>query len=301
MKPRKSVPLVFYALAVVAGLSATHFTRPARAQETTIAALAKDTHFHGLAVDANNASRLYLATHHGLYVVNLDGTARRISRTTDDFMGFQVHPTNRSIMFASGHPRRGGNLGFIKSTDGGRSWTKLSDGLGGPVDFHQMDVSKANPDVVYGVFRGLQVSKDGGRSWQPAAPAPQGLIGLAASSQHVDTIYAATQTGLFRSTDGGRKWGVATLFKRPTTMVHVTRSGVVYAFVVGIGLIRAPEKFLQWQVVSDQFEDGYLLHFAAHPGDRLQLFAVTISPRTRLPAVIASKDGGKTWARLGGR
>ena len=43
----------------------------------SIAALAKDTHFHGIAVDPADSSRVYLATHHGLYVMGHDGRAQR--------------------------------------------------------------------------------------------------------------------------------------------------------------------------------------------------------------------------------
>jgi hypothetical protein len=45
-------------------------------------------------------------------------------------MGFTPHPTNPSILYASGHPAGGGNLGFIASEDGGRSWSQAKDGAG---------------------------------------------------------------------------------------------------------------------------------------------------------------------------
>ena len=273
--------------------------RPASAAETTVAALAKETHFHGIAVDAKDASRIYLATHHGLFLVRPDGRAERISRTRDDFMGFTPHPSDPSVLFASGHPAGGGNLGFITSTDGGVSWRKLSDGLGGPVDFHNMDVSAADPQVIYGTYRDLQKSTDGGRSWTRVGPPPDGLIALAASSRNSDTLYAATQRGLLRSADGGKSWSAAHLLQRPATTVHVTRDGTVYAFLVGTGLIRAAEKDLGWQVVGNGFAGAYVLHLAVAPGDDRRVYAVTFDPETRGQGVLASGDGGKSWTTLG--
>src|SRR3546814_10407020 len=93
-------------------------------------------------------------------------------------MGFTPHPADPEVLYASGHPAGGGNLGFIVSRDGGQSWAKLSDGAGGPVDFHQMDISKADPQVIYGVFVELQKSTDGGQSWSRVGPAPEAIIGL---------------------------------------------------------------------------------------------------------------------------
>jgi len=289
-------------LAVAVAVTAGSFGSPSSfAATTTVSALAKETHFHGIAVDPADSSRVYLATHNGLYVVAPDGSADAISDAADDFMGFTAHPTDPATLFASGHPASGGNTGFIASTDGGRSWTKLSDGIGGPVDFHQMDVSKADPTVVYGVQGGVQRSGDGGRTWTKMGPAPDGLISLAASGKDADTLYAATKGGLLRSTDAGRSWQLAHIIKRPATMVHVARHGGVYAFVVGTGLIRTTDGDVNWRPVSTAFGDDFLLHLAADPTDDSKLYAITLSAQTRAQSVLASSDGGKTWAPLGAK
>ncbi|MBI2030127.1 exo-alpha-sialidase, partial [Candidatus Kaiserbacteria bacterium] len=43
----------------------------------------------------------------------------RVGKSRDDYMGFSPHPTEADVFFTSGHPSRGGNLGFQKSDDGG--------------------------------------------------------------------------------------------------------------------------------------------------------------------------------------
>src|SRR5918996_5005201 len=111
-----SVPLAL-SVAAAGGLLTTCF--PAEAA-TTVYELAQVTHFHGLAVDATDSSRLYLATHDGLFVVEPDGTAHPVSEMRDDLTGFTPHPKKPSIFYASGHPAGGGNLGVITSTDGGK-------------------------------------------------------------------------------------------------------------------------------------------------------------------------------------
>ena len=264
------------------------------AAATTVTALAKETHFHGIAVDPSDSSRVYLATHNGLYAIAPDGSADKISTTTDDFMGFTPHPADPAILYASGHPAGGGNLGFIASTDSGRTWRQLSPGLNGPVDFHQLAVSKADPNVIYGAFRGLQISRDGGESWRVAAPAPDGLIALAASSVDADRLYAATKGGLLYSTDAGKTWQPAHLRRSAATMVYTGYDNDVYAFMIGVGLVRTREPALRWELVNDRFGEHYVLHLAVDPAAPQRLYAVTSAP-----AVIASHDGGARWAPLG--
>jgi photosystem II stability/assembly factor-like uncharacterized protein len=292
------VPLAI-GLAAGGGLLVTCF--PAEAA-TTVYELAQVTHFHGLAVDAADSSRLYLATHDGLFIVEPDdGTAHPLSEIRHDLMGFTPHPRNPSILYASGHPAGGGNLGFIASEDGGRSWSQLSVGVGGPVDFHQMDVSPADPKTIYGAYGGnLQISRDGGQEWEVVGPAPQGLIDLAASAKDPSTLYAAAQVGLLKSEDGGRTWQDAYWLRQPATMVHVAPGGAVYAFVVGIGLIETAEPKLSWQSVSEHgFGRNYVLHLAVDPASHNKLYAITINPQEKVQAVLASTDAGKTWAPLG--
>ena len=274
-------------------------SRAFSAGETTVTSLAQKTHFHGIAVDPGDPSRLYLATHHGLFRVGPDGKARRISKTGDDFMGFTPHPTDASILYASGHPAGGGNLGFIASRNGGKSWTRISTGVRGPVDFHQMDVSRVDPKVIYGVHGGLQVSNDGGRSWRIAGPTPKGLIDLAASAKDVNVLYAATGGGLLKSIDAGRSWQYTYGLRRPVTMVQTTSRGDVYAFVVGTGLIRTMEPGASWRTIGGSLGKNYILHLAVDPTDDSNLYAVTLSPQTRRHAVLASGDGGRSWSPLG--
>ncbi len=279
-------------LAAAAGVSVR--TVAAGTDSIALTDLAAKTHFHGIAVDLKDSSRLYLATHHGFYVVSPDGLATRLSDDQNDYMGFTPHPANPEVFFASGHPARGGNTGFIVSENGGRTWRQLSKGAGGPVDFHQMDVSRSDPNVIYGVYGGLQVSLDGGRSWTMRGDVPPRLFDLSVSGNNPDHLYAATQGGLLLSKNGGENWQPAHYNLSPATLVQTTADGHVYAFIIGLGLLRSPDGSLKWNFVSRDFGDRYLLHLAADPSDSNVLYVVTNEGE-----ILESSNAGNTWVPLG--
>ncbi|MFC5507614.1 F510_1955 family glycosylhydrolase [Bosea massiliensis] len=259
----------------------------------SVTSLRATTHIHGLAVDREDPSRVLIATHHGLFKAGQDGQAERVS-AVQDFMGFNPHPSDPKTLYASGHPARGGNLGFIASSDGGRTWTQVSAGVNGPVDFHQMTVSRADPKTIYGSYRGLQVSRDAGTTWTIVGPTPEKLIDLAASAKDASTLYAATETGLFMSSDGGKSWRPL-LEGAPVSLVEVAPDGALYAFVVGRGLMRSAEEPPRFTAAGGGFGEGYLLHLAIDPQNPNRLYGATARGE-----VLTSSDQGRTWSSFGG-
>lgn len=256
-------------------------------------ALSEISHIHGISFDIANPGNLLLATHYGIYRARPDGFADVVSEDANDYMGFSMDPSDGGRLLASGHPRQGGNLGLIASKDGGITWTAISDGVGGPVDFHAMSISPANSDVIYGLHKGIQVSIDGGTTWSIAGAGPGQVIDLAASPIDARTVYAATVTGLMRSIDGAASWSLVSPAGRAATMVEATTDGSVYVFFDGAGLYRL-SKLGNWQELATTFGESHLLHIAADPEDAAHLVATTGES-----AVVESLDGGRTWTRFG--
>lgn len=259
------------------------------AQETVpVAAFVGQTHVHGLAFDLSDPNYIFVATHHGLFRAGTDGMAEQIS-IVQDFMGFAPHPTDPSLLFASGHPAAGGNLGFIISVDGGRNWTQRALGVGGPVDFHQLAVSPVDPNVIFGTFGGLQSSDDGGRTWNSAGRLPPQPVDLATSLVSTEHLFVAAQGGLYLSTNAGANWRPL-IRDVPVSLVEVAPDGSVYAFVLGQGLLRAPDESSEFSAIGSSWLEPYLFHLAINPTDPTHLFAATASGR-----IVESTDGGTTW------
>lgn len=255
------------------------------------------SHAHGIAVDVTDPKKVYIATHQGLYLLSDDKDLYQIGKTRDDLMGFAPHPTEKQTFFSSGHPSRGGNAGFQKTTDGGISWTRVSDGLGGRVDFHAMTVSQVNPSLIYGFSGGkLQRSTDTGRSWEYAkgAIAP---ISLSSDQKDENTLYATTQNGLWTSKDRGETWqslssqlegGAVSVFVIDPTSAYT----LTFSEKIG-GMGRSTDGGITWQRVEEVFSNEVVLHIAFSQSQVGIVYALT-----NKSSIYKSTDSGATWTKV---
>ncbi|MDF0682510.1 MAG: hypothetical protein P0116_16250 [Candidatus Nitrosocosmicus sp.] len=96
----------------------------------------------------NNDGSLYLATHNGLFKKDKGNNVTNSGwvesgNDKSDLMGFTINPTKEGVMYSSGHPQTGGNLGFRISNDYGVTWQQVSNVTTPvPIDFHTITVLK---------------------------------------------------------------------------------------------------------------------------------------------------------------
>ncbi|MES2645602.1 MAG: glycosyl hydrolase [Bacteroidota bacterium] len=156
--------------------------------------LTKSEHIGRIVVDPNNSDIVYVAAYGPLWN---SGGERGIYKTTDggktwksilsvsEHTGFnEIHidPRHSNILYATAHQRQrkvftyiggGPESALYKSTDGGNTWNKVTNGLPSGVDLGRIGlaVSPVNPDYVYAIIEaadskgGVFLSKDRGASW----------------------------------------------------------------------------------------------------------------------------------------
>ncbi|MET3949214.1 F510_1955 family glycosylhydrolase [Arthrobacter sp. UYEF36] len=187
-----------------------------------------DAHVHGLSV-SSTTGQVLLATHDGLFDVTNQPAAK--IGPTNDLMGF-TGGTDHGVLYASGHPGQGSDLanplGLIKSTDGGKTWEKLS--RQGESDFHALTATKSG---IVGFDGALRTSPDG-KTWNSVAAdfVPAALAGNPTS----DTVLATTPQGIRRSTDGGKTWSTVSAapvvqfaaFASPAEAVGIEPDGTIH-------------------------------------------------------------------------
>lgn len=260
-------------------------------------------HLHGLAYDHVD-EQLYLATHHGLFVLKNDADLYLVGDSTDDFMGFTMHPETPEILYRSGHPRGGGNLGVERSEDGGFTWSQIFTGVNNEtVDFHMMTISDAAPEVLIGMYHGkLYVTEDAGESWRIAAgsglPAEGSCWGapcLATDSDDPMAVFAGTNEGLFLSRDLGETWQQHAPAVILGVTAHPAEASVLYGYSRD-GIVRSTDRGETWTKSADGDSvgsDDAVFGFAVNRAAPDILYAGTTQNR-----VLKSADGGDTWTEI---
>lgn len=132
----------------------------------------------------------------------------------------------RRLVFAPGNP----NVAYLaavaggvwKTTNGGSSWTQLTDLLIPNIAVNSLAIDPTNANVVYagtgeGYFNadgvrgaGIFKSSDGGATWSQlgstAGPDFYYVNDIVISPQNANRLYASTRTGVWRSSNGGNTW-----------------------------------------------------------------------------------------------
>jgi len=163
-------------------------------------------------------------------------------RSTQQIARILTHPSNPEVVYVAAIGALwgySGDRGLFKTTNGGRTWVKLTAGLpnDGKHGATDLVMDPANPEVLYvafyhrlrqpwtfhsgGPLGGIFKSTDGGRNWRKLTrglpPGETGRIGLAVARSNPRVVMAIVEaertddlnrpgTGIYRSEDGGESW-----------------------------------------------------------------------------------------------
>lgn len=202
--------------------------------------LEKTQHISRIIVHPTNPDIVYVAAQGALYGPNKE---RGLYRSVDggktwknilfvnELTGaveLSMDANNPLVLYAAmwEHQRKpnivisgGTGSGLYKSTDGGDTWTELTEGLPKEKGKMAIAVSAANSDKVYALIEsdsnadkgGLFVSGDAGKSWSMVSGDNRLVqrawyyIEVFADPNDEDTVYVLSAE-MFRSEDGGKTW-----------------------------------------------------------------------------------------------
>lgn len=227
--------------------------------------------------------------------------------TTQTVGRIRTHPTDPNIVYvaASGHPwGYTGDRGLYKTTDGGKTWVKLGNGLpnDGKTGAIDLVMDPTNPDILYVSFwqrlrqpwrfdsggpnGGIFKSSDGGATWAKLTKGlpsgDTGRIGLAISRSNPKVLMAVVEATF-----------------QPTAQVtekDVRKPNPDYTDMtkLGTGVYRTEDGGATWQFVNRMNNRPfYYSHIYINPVEDKWAYFLTTN-------LNFSNDGGKTWTQIGG-
>ena len=252
--------------------------------------------------------------------------------TSGSIGAIAVAPSDENVIYVGTgeHAIRGQSStygdGMYKSTDQGRTWTKI--GLSSSRQISAVRVHPNNPDIVFVAVqgdrwkgtaeRGVYRSTDGGKTWTlvlKGENATSGAGDLSMDATNPRILYAAfwdhqrmpwtvrsggAGSGIWKSSDGGDTWtrlndGLPKLMGKIGVSVSPANPDRVYAIVEAEngGLFRSDDAGKSWRLMSGdrliQTRSWYYMHITADPQNA---DAVWVSNAPLLRSI----DGGRNFA-----
>jgi photosystem II stability/assembly factor-like uncharacterized protein len=158
-----------------------------------------DTFGYAVAVDPTSAAVAYAGLGNGAYKTTDHGATWTKLTGIGSFNGMAIDPTNTQNLYA-------GNGAVFHSTNGGTSWTQMTNGLPSAVNYTVFAIDPKTPATVYvgAATSGFYRSTNGGESWSLL-----GLAGMTPLAVSIDpttptTMYVGVKAGgLYKTTTGG--------------------------------------------------------------------------------------------------
>jgi len=278
--------------------------------------------------DDNNDS-LYIATNNGLYSKHQNSTWVQVGNDKSDITGFVINPKKNGVMYSSGYPSTGGNLGFRMSTDVGNTWMAISPVTGkisktvslltgiNPIAFNSIAISPVNTEILYGSSEAgdiLYMTNNEGKTWSAKTTIPPKvkIKSIAAHPSDPNNVFIGTNSGIFYSSDKGNNWTkVKSELMRESTITGLgfNQDNELFAYVmpntVKEGsdnnqngyIIKSDKAVKNWTKTNGQIPDVKAAwKFAlGQTGEMYTIVSQQISENDIASSVYKSIDNGNSW------
>ena len=206
-----------------------------------------------------------------------------------------MDPRNESTIYAGTWWRA------YKSTDAGKTWKLIKDGMIDDSDVFAVNLDPRNPEhIIASACSGIYESRNAGEKWAKIQGIPSQSRRTRDIMQHPTipgTVYAATTEGFWMSTNGGKTWAITTQrnLEINSIAVHPDEPNRVFIGTNNYGIMVSNDGGRNFVQASGNFTSRLTYFVTPDAQQPNRLYAGTHSVATGGGAFFISNDGGAIW------
>ena len=206
-----------------------------------------------------------------------------------------IDPRDDGTMFAGTWWRA------YKTTDSGKNWRLIKNGMIDDSDVFAITINPRNPDhLVASACSGIYESFNNGEKWRKIQGIPSQSRRTRDIVQHpslAGVIYAATTEGFWMSKDNGKSWALTT--KRDLEInsisVHPDEPNKIFIGTNNHGVMVSEDGGKNFAETNHQFSSRFAYNVKVDIEQPNRLYATTHNTATGGGFVFMSNNGGITW------
>ena len=206
-----------------------------------------------------------------------------------------IDPRNLDVMFA------GTTWRAYKTTDGGKNWRLIKEGMIDDSDVFAISIDSANPDhIIASACSGIYESQNSGELWKKI----QGIPSQSRRTRDIllnpakpGTIYAATTQGFWMTSDNGKTWIMTTQrdLEINSVVVHPDEPNRVYIGTNNYGIMVSDDGGKNFKPTNNNFTSRFTYLIENDIENPNRLYAMTQNTANGGGFFFISSDGGTNW------
>lgn len=193
-----------------------------------------------------------------------------------------------------------------KSTDAGKSWRLIKNGMIDDSDVFAITINPRNAEhVIASACSGIYESYNGGERWIKFGGIPSSSRRTRDIVQHPTqpaTLYAGTTEGFWMSTNGGKSWAMTTQrnLEVNSIAVHPEAPNRVFLGTNNYGVMVSNDGGRSFAQANDSFSSRFTYSVTPDIENPERLYAATHNTATGGGFFFVSSDGGRNWQQARG-
>lgn len=258
----------------------------------------KGESIHSMTQSSLNPNIITVGTTTGVWISNNSGEdwEKMTSPTVPvNIDSMAIDPRNTNTIYAGTWWRA------YKTTDAGKNWRLIKDGMIDDSDVFAINISPRDPDhLIASACSGIYESLNAGEKWRKIQGIPSQSRRTRDIVQHptiAGTIYAATTEGFWMSTNGGQTWSLTTQrnLEINSIAVHPDEPNRVFIGTNNYGVMVSNDGGRNFVPSNDNFTSRLTYSITADKKTSDRLYAMTQNTATGGGFFFISPDGGRSW------